>query len=152
MHGNVVATFSEAYQIEYGAAREGAGWCVFIEHIMAEVGYTDFVIQIDRRHRFDSCEFNAIRDHENKHVRAYLSVIDDAKEDIKNSILAAAGTVLPIFVENEHGIDVAMDELEEKLQSRPQIRLMRQRLSAEQEIRNRRIDMHDATPLKDCTY
>jgi len=143
LHGNVVATFVEEYEIKYGAQKFEGGWCVFIEGITAIIGYTNFVVQIDRRHHPDSCEFDAIMEHEEEHVRAHLSVIEDSMRDIRSSISAAANNVLPVWVLDERGIDGAMDELEEKLQSRPQIQLLRQKLSAEREIRNKRVDLND---------
>jgi hypothetical protein len=143
LHGNVVATFAEEYEIEYGAQRSNGGWCVFIENITAFVGYTDFVVQIDKRHPFDGCEFNAIKEHEDEHIRAHLSVIDDEKEEIEMSIMAAADNILPVFIENESDIERAMGDIESQLQEQPQIKLLRQKLNAEQEIRNKKIDLKD---------
>jgi len=143
LHGNVVATFSEGYEIEYGAERAGRGWCIFIEHIAAVIGYTDFVIQIDKRHRFDSCEWAAIKDHEDEHIRAHLSVISDNRGEIKRAITDASAAMAPVFAADESGIDAAMDKLEKELASRPEIRLMRQKIAAEQEIKNKRVDQND---------
>jgi hypothetical protein len=143
LHGNVVSTFAEEYEIEYGAQKTDGGWCVFIEKIAAEIGYTDFVIQIDRRHRFDSCEWTAIKEHEDDHIHAHLSVIRDEKKDIELAVRSAANNILPVFAEDESDIEDAMNEMESELSSQPQIRLLRQKLAAEQEIRNKKIDLND---------
>ena len=153
LHGNVVSTFSEEYEIEYGAERinagglppeaKGEGWCIFIENITAIIGYTDFVVQIDKRHSFDSCEFKGILEHEEEHIRAHLSVVEDEQKDILRAIQDAANNVLPVFVKDESGFDSAMNDIEDMLQKRPEIRLLRQKLAAEQEIRNKKIDLID---------
>jgi len=155
LHGNVVATLVEEYEIEYGAARvggengeaarspKGEGWCVFIEGITVEMGYTDFVVQVDKRHSPESCEFKRILEHEDEHVAAHLAVIRDEGKNIRAAIAAAANNVLPMFARDENGIDDAMNELETRLQNRPEIRLLRQKLAAEREIRNKKIDMND---------
>ena len=143
LHGNVVATFAEEYEIEYGAQKADGGYCVFIEGITAVIGYTDFIVQIDRRHETDSCEFAAVKEHEDEHIRAHLSVVEDGMGDIRSAISAAANGVLPVWVADEYGIDGAMAGLEEALSGRPQIRLLRQKLAAEREIRNKRVDLND---------
>ena len=154
LHGNVVATFAEEYEIEYGAAkigdngappetRRGGGWCIFIEGLAVEMGYTGFVVQIDRRHAPGSCEFDGIIEHEDEHINAHLSVVEDRQKDIRKAIAAAANNVLPVFVPDEDGIDGAMNDLEAELQNRPEVKLLRQKLAAEMEIRNKKIDMND---------
>ncbi|MDR3208492.1 MAG: hypothetical protein LBT45_01435 [Rickettsiales bacterium] len=143
LHGNVISTLSEEYEMSYGAQRVDGGFCVFIEHISAAIGYTDFVVQIDKRHPFDSCEWHAIKEHEDEHIRAHLSVIDDGIEDMRRAIAGAANNMLPVFVENEDDIHNVMDDIEAELESQPQIKLMRQKLNAEQEIRNKKIDLND---------
>jgi hypothetical protein len=143
LHGNVVSTFVEEYEITYGARRTEGGWCVFIENISAEIGYNDFVVQIDRRHAFDSCEWWAIKEHEEEHIHAHLSVVSDNLDEIKRSVSAAAAAILPVFAENELNIERATKNLELGLQNSPQIILLRQKLAAEQETRNKKVDLRD---------
>lgn len=143
LHGNVVATFSEEYEIEYGAQKHDGGWCVFIERIAVEMGYADFVVQVDWRHHPESCEFKNILEHEDEHIAAHLAVMRDERANIRNAIASAANNVLPVFANGADGIDHAMNELESELQNRPEINLLRQKLSAEREIRNKKIDLND---------
>ena len=151
LHGNVVATFAEEYEIEYGAEKTDGGFCVFLERISASIGYTDFVVQIDRRHAFDSCEWHAIKEHEDEHIRAHLDVIDDEEAEIKSAVQSAADNIFPVFVASESGMDGAMDDMESELQAQPQLKLMRQKLNAEQEIRNKKIDLADkGTRIRQC--
>jgi len=143
LHGRVQATFSEQFEISYGVGEINGGWCLFIEKIDAAMGYTEFTIEIDQRHIRGSCEYDAILEHEYEHVAAHLSVIEDEKNEIRKAVTNAAASVLPIFIEYKSEIEGAMDQLEKRLQERPEIRLMRQKLAAEREIRNRKVDLED---------
>jgi len=143
LHGNVAATFME----EYGLSAEGnpvkGGYCVVLTGVEASIGYTDFKIQIDRRHHPGSCGYNVTLDHEYQHIAAHLSVIEDLEQDIRRSIEAAAISIMPIFVPHDEDMSAALDQIERDLQSHPDIMLTRQQISAEQEIRNRRVDERD---------
>ena len=143
LHGRVLATFSEQFEISYGVGEANGGWCLFIERIDATMGYTEFTVEIDQRHIKGSCEYDAILEHEFEHVAAHLSVITDEKPRIKQAVTNAAASILPVLIEYQSQIEGAMDRLEKHLQERPEIRLMRQKLAAEREIRNRKIDLED---------
>ena len=151
LHGNVVSKLAEEFEIGYKAEEQDGGWCIFINSIIAIIGYTDFDIQIDKSYSPESCEFSMVKDHEYEHIRAHLSVIDDEQDDIKDFIRGAANNIFPIFVSKESEIDGAMDKIQDDLQSQPQLVLMRKKLNAEQEIRNKKIDLNDkGERLKMC--
>lgn len=143
MHGSVVATMIEEFEIGFGVAAVTGGWCIFINQINATIGYTDFVIEIDKRHKEGTCEFDAILEHEFEHVAAHLSVITDELAGIKAAVKNSGASVLPVFIEAETDIEDAIERLESRLQARPEIRLLRQKLAAEREIRNKKIDLAD---------
>lgn len=143
LYGNMIATFVEEYEIEYGVEPVIGGYCVFIEGIKAKVGYTDFVVQIDRRHGEGSCEFESILEHEDEHISEYLDAFRSEKKGIERAIMDAANNILPIFVKSEDEFDDAMNGLEASLQNRPEIKLLKQKISAEIEIRNKKVDVGD---------
>ena len=143
LHGRVLARFSEQFEISYGVGETSGGWCLFIERMDAVMGYTDFTVEIDQWHMTGSCEYDAILEHEYEHVEAHLSVMDTELVEIKKSVTNASASILPVFIEYKSEIEGAMDKLEKRFQDRPEIRLMRQKLAAEREIRNRKIDLED---------
>jgi hypothetical protein len=58
---------------------------------------------------------------------------------------------MPVFVRTAAEIDATLDLLNENLQSHPELILMSQKIQAEQEIRNKRIDQHETgSHLKRC--
>jgi hypothetical protein len=143
LHGDVVSTLSEEYEIGYEIHKTDDGECVIIKSVKTIIGYTDFIVQIDKRNKPNSCEFNAVKEHEYEHINAHLSVIDDEKDEIRESVFGAANSVMPVFIENQNDVDGAMNDLEKSLQGQPQMGLMRKKLYAEQEIRNKKVDLND---------
>ncbi len=150
-HGNVVATLSENYDITGDTTYIEDGICVSLRDVSAMVGYSDFLVQVDSRHMPNSCTYNAVLSHEDEHIRAYLSVIDDYKNDIRSAVSTASNSIMPVFVRDISEIDGALDILHDKLQQHPEVILIKQKIQAEQEIRNKRVDQHDhGNTLKQC--
>lgn len=151
LHGDVIATLVDNYDITGDVTPIEDGFCVALKSVSATVGYNDFLVQIDIRHLPDTCAYNAVLSHEDEHIRAYLSIIDDFQTDLHDSIYAAADSVMPVFVKQESDIDSALDELNQKLQAHPDVVLVKQKIRAAEEIRNKRIDANDdGTRIKQC--
>ncbi len=143
LHGNVIATLDDNYDIIADITSIEDGFCVAIKSVNASVGYSNFLVQIDMRHSPYSCSYNAILAHEDGHIRAYLSVIDDFADELKTSVYAAADSITPIFVKSSSDISAAVDELNAELQAHPDLILIKQKINAAQEIRNKRVDQND---------
>lgn len=152
LHGDVIATLVDNYEITSDITSIEDGFCVGLKSIEATIGYTDFLIQIDISHKPESCSYNAVLSHEDEHIRAYLSVIDDNQDLLKQSIMSAANSVIPIFVKEQKDIEPAIDKLNEQIQKHPDIILLKQRIKAEEEIRNKHIDQNETgETLKKCS-
>ena len=143
LHGNVLATLVDNYDIVADITNIEDGYCVSLKSVDATVGYSNFLVQIDIRHMPESCTYNAILSHEDQHIRAYLSVIDDFTPELMNAVYTAADSITPIFVQNASDIDAAITELNAELQAHPDLILVKQKIKAAEEIRNKRVDQHD---------
>ena len=151
LHGNVVATMVDNYDIVADITNIEDGYCVALKSVEAVVGYSNFLVQIDIRHSPNTCAYDAVLGHEDQHIRAYLSVIDDYKKELQDSIYSAADSITPIFVRNEEDIDAAVSELNAELQAHPDLILIKQKIKAAEEIRNKKIDENnDNSALKKC--
>ena len=151
LHGNVVATLVNNYDIVADITSVDGGYCVGLKSIEATIGYDDFLIKIDKRHKPETCSYNAILEHENKHINAYLSVIEDNKPDLYKSLYSAADSIIPIFVDNQSDIEYAIEQLNNELQSHPEIVLIIQKIHADEEIKNKYVDrQEDYSELKKC--
>ena len=141
-HGNVVATFVDEYDVSADIHKlpDNSGFCVGIKNIDAVIGYSEFLVKIDMRHKFGSCSYNTVLSHEDEHINAYISIINDFQNDLKKSLNMAANSITPIFVKNKNDIDLTIDNLHHKLQNHPELILVKQKISAAQELRNAKID------------
>ncbi len=150
-HGNVLATLVDNYELITDMKNVDGGTCVWLKKVKAQVGYKDFLVHIDARHTPESCGYNAILNHEKKHIAAYMSVMDDMKKDIKVAIADAADFVMPVFVPYGGNFAKVIDGMNMELRAHPNLILMKQRIQAAQEIRNNQIDIHEnGADLTNC--
>ena len=150
-HGNVIATLVDNYDITGDITPIEDGFCVALKSVDAVVGYSDFLVQIDNRHRRGTCSYDAILMHEDEHIRAYLSVIDEMTPELEGAVRSAANSVMPVFVRDTGDIDAAIDELNHRLQSHPDLILINRRIRAAEEIKNKTVDAHDdGSRLRGC--
>lgn len=151
LHGDVIATMVDNYEITTDITSIEDGFCVALKNVDAVIGYSDFLVQIDISHKPNSCSYNAILQHEDEHIRAYLSIIEDSTDLLKQSVMSAADSITPIFVKNQHDIESAIDKMNEKIQNHPDIILLKQHIKADEEIRNKHVDQNDTgETLKKC--
>ena len=140
LHGITETSFIEKYEIDFNIIPESDGYCVVINGVDVVVGYENFLIKIDKSHK-----------HEEKHIDAYLSILKDMEPDIKNSVFNAINSVMPMFAPNIPAIDDLLDEFYKKMENHPELVLLNQKISAAQDIRNKRIDQdEDNYELKRC--
>lgn len=151
LHGNVVATLLDNYDIVADITSIEDGFCVGLKSVDATIGYSEFLVKIDISHVPNTCSYDAILSHEDAHIRAYLSIIDDYEKDLYSAVYAAADSIMPIFVSDASGIDAAIDEINARLQSHPDLVLIKKKITADEEIKNKRVDIHDTgDSLRKC--
>lgn len=151
LHGKVIATLTDEFDITSDITSIEDGFCVALKSVDVTIGYSDFLVQVDISHKSDTCSYNAIIQHEDEHIRAYLSVIDDNQYLLKQSIQSASNSINPIFVKDEKDIESAIDRLNDELQNHPDIILLKQQIKADEEIRNKYVDLNDTgESLKKC--
>ena len=151
LHGKVIATLTDEFDITSDITSIEDGFCVALKSVDVTIGYSDFLVQVDISHKPDTCSYNAIIQHEDEHIRAYLSVIDDNQYLLKQSIQSASNSINPIFVKDEKDIESAIDRLNDELQNHPDIILLKQQIKADEEIRNKYVDLNDTgESLKKC--
>ena len=114
-------------------------------------GYDKFNVKIDVRHKPESCSYNAVLAHENKHINVYNEVAKEFFPELKKSVENAAGAVFPIFVKTYDEVKNASAQLKEKFLEHPDFVLIQQKIEAAQEIRNKRVDQNETgQDLKNC--
>ncbi len=143
MHGSVESTFISAYNLYVSVFPVANGYCVSLKKIDAQVGIEKFHIKIDYSHKPNSCSYNVVMEHEEKHIKTYLDIIDEFQPEIKSSLFYAADSAMPVFISDKSEVENAVDLLNEKISSHPDVLLLWQKINAAQEIRNKEIDQNE---------
>lgn len=143
LHGHVEANLIHNYDLILEMLPTDGGYCVVLKKIEALFGFDKFDVEIDKEHELNSCAYNAVLNHEEKHIDVYLNIIEEFKSEIHDSLFTAADSVMPIFIENESDINFAFEELNQEFASHPDLLLVAQKVNAAQEIRNKQIDQNE---------
>ena len=152
-HGNVIATMIDKYDIITDVKDVNNGFCVILKAVDSIFGYNNFRVNIDIRHTPNTCEYNTILKHEEKHIKTYLDVINDFNSELKQSIFNAADSIMPVFVKTKQDINDAILLMNNELQNHPDLILIKQKIKAAEEIRNKNIDKkNNYDELKKCFY
>jgi hypothetical protein len=99
------------------------------------IGFSDFLVYIDRRYRRGSCEYKAIRKHENTHVSLYRAYLARHLPKLRRSAEAAALRIKPAKVRSP---DAGAKYIQDQIQSR--IKPIIDRISTEADAANAKID------------
>ena len=139
-HGKVEATLVENFEIITDINQVDDGFCVSLKTVNAEIGYNNFDVQIDIRHKPGSCEYSAVLEHEDKHIETYLQVIDDFKADLQRSVYNAADSIMPVLVRSKNSVDSVLNKMHDDLIKHPDLVLIKQKIHAAEEIQNKQVD------------
>jgi len=151
LHGHVTATMIDDYDIVVDIIPTNGGYCVYLKNVDSNIGYNEFDVKIDAGHIPGSCSYNAVLEHEDKHIQAYLSVIIDLNKELRNAVFDAANSIMPVFVNKKEDIDTVVENMNYEMQKHPELVLIKQKINAAQEIRNKRVDQNeDNSSLRAC--
>ncbi|MCL2369439.1 MAG: hypothetical protein FWC83_02070 [Alphaproteobacteria bacterium] len=142
-HGIVEARLSEQIILSKQSIVVPGGRCVSLVSVDAVIGFSEFVVKIDESYTPGTCEFDVIMNHEQEHIRANLSVMQNMSEEWRRALELASNSVMPIFVPAAQSPDHADEVFIRAIQSHPSIVLVRQRTESEKDFRNRQVDMRD---------
>ena len=93
-----------------------ARYCVFLKNINATFGFRDFEVIINEKRKKDSCEYNAVLEHENQHIKDANNVLKNSLPEIQNTFIKIAKSVDPIYVENTDDVPYAYEKIKKQTQ------------------------------------
>jgi hypothetical protein len=114
---------------------KGGRYCAEPVTYDLSIGYSDFLVYIDRKYRRGSCEFRAILNHENAHVALYRGYLTRYLPTIRRLARNAAGGVRPVVVSTP---DLGAKYIQDRVQRR--IVPLIKKLNKEADASNARID------------
>ena len=86
--------------------------CAFPQSITVEIGYPEFTIWVDRRYRRGTCEYQAILDHEQDHIRIYREQLRLFIDGFRQKIASVIRQQRPAFATSA---DIAVDQVKNQL-------------------------------------
>ncbi|MBL6941731.1 MAG: hypothetical protein ISR53_06185 [Rhodospirillales bacterium] len=117
----------------------GGGYCAQPVSYDLTIGFSDFLVHIDRQYRRGSCEFAAIRDHEISHVTLFRSNLSRYMPIIRREARNAAASVRSVTVRDP---DSGAERLQDQMQRR--MNPLISKLNREADSSNARIDTPDS--------
>ena len=90
-------------------------FCVYLESVDATVGFEDFEITIDEKYEKGSCEYNAVLEHENQHIKDSKKALDKVFPEIEDALKNVADSIMPIYVEDVDALPYAVDQIMEQI-------------------------------------
>ncbi len=75
-------------------------FCLVLADVTAVLGYTRTTVYVDRRYRRGTCEFNAILDHENTHVKINREMLKRSAPGLKAALEKAVTRVSALVADN----------------------------------------------------
>lgn len=94
----------------------GGRHCATPETFEMNIGFSDFLVYIDRRYRRGTCEYRAIREHENTHVSLYRAYLARYLPELRRRADAAARRIKPARVASpEAGAKYIQDQMQSRI-------------------------------------
>lgn len=113
----------------------GGRYCASPESFEMNIGFSDFLVYIDRRYKRGTCEYRAIRKHENTHVSLYRAYLARHLPELRSRAEIAARRIKPAVVGSTDG---GAKYIQDKMQS--SIKPIIDRISREADAANAKID------------
>lgn len=110
-------------------------YCAYPVSFNLDIGYSDFIVYIDRKYRPSTCAYQAILKHEKTHISIYKQQLKRNLSYIKQQLRLAARSVRPVIVSTP---DDGTKYIQDKVQSR--IRPLILKLKREIDFSNAKID------------
>ena len=98
--GITKANFGINYAFDIKSASIGQGYCIAISSIDFQMGYRTLEVLIDEKYKPGSCEYNAVRKHEDEHVIIYQDTLATYIPLIRDEVRIAGMNLRPMWVKN----------------------------------------------------
>lgn len=116
------------------------GYCVSIRSVDLDINVPEFVINIDKRLKKDSCAYKIVLKHETDHMNVNKNVIDDNIDNIKRAIKNATESTEPVFIYDIKNAEKIQSEIREKIENFKDVKEIEEKLKSNAEKYNEDID------------
>lgn len=134
-----------------GYAFNGKYYCVFLDSVKVVVGFKDFEITIDKKYKKDSCEYNAVLEHENHHIDDSVKALDKVYSELKPVLKDVVNSVEPIYVEDADEVPYVFEKIEDKIMHDKKIKKLVDEFQEQQSNDADALDEKPDEKLQKCT-
>ncbi|MBR4507599.1 MAG: hypothetical protein IKP24_03635 [Alphaproteobacteria bacterium] len=145
---NVMPFGSFAPKISY--VFNGKYYCVFLDSVDAKIGFKDFEVVIDKKYKKDSCEYNAILEHENHHIADSRKALDSVFQDVDVALHNISNDIMPIYVENVDNVPIAFETIQNKIVDDVRLKNLVEKFKKQQENDASILDGTEDEKIKKC--
>jgi hypothetical protein len=84
--------------------------CAALANVEVTLTFEDFQVYIDRRYKRGSCEYRAILEHENEHVRLFRDSLERHQWEVRDVVEDAARRIPPIIVARPNNAPIILQD------------------------------------------
>ena len=133
-----------------GYVFNGKFYCVYLDSVDATVGFRDFEITVDKKYKKDSCEYNAVLEHENHHITDAKNAFEKVFPKVEKILTDVANSLEPIYVESAEGVPYAMEKISDNIVKNKKLKNLVQEFQKQQESDAKKLDEKPDEKLQKC--
>lgn len=143
-HGHVQTSLLQENGINVNVLSVKGGWCIILTSVDTKIGYKEFDVKVDKKYKKNSCFYNAVLKHEDKHINVHLSVLDNNKKNLYDTLYGAANSIMPVFIRDIETANDVIDDFGKQLNSHPDVVLALQKINSDLDIQNTKVDLDES--------
>lgn len=105
-----------------GYVFNGKYYCVYLDSIETTVGFQDFHIVIDKKYKPESCEYNAVLEHEKHHISDSEAAFDKIYPKLEAALQDAVKDVEPVYVSDADNVPYAIEDMQNKIKNNKKLK------------------------------
>ncbi len=95
VRGLTVGELGVSYGADGRVFKHKDGYCAGVKKVDFYIGYDNFKVFIDKKYKRNTCEFRAVKEHEDEHVAIFNEAVEFFAPDIKKAIKKAVAEIRP---------------------------------------------------------
>ena len=116
------------------------GFCISLRSVDVDINVPEFIINIDKRLKKDSCAYKIVLKHEMDHMNVNKNIINNNIDNIKRAILNATKSTEPVFVSDIKNIEKVQSEIRDKIENFKEVKDIEEKLKIDVAKNNEDID------------
>ncbi len=116
------------------------GYCLVLNQVDTSFGIPEFEVFIDKKIPKDSCIYNAIYNHELKHIKSDLSLIEDYKNEYYQIVKNLIYKQKPKYIKSENNVSDELDKISKYINESPEMINFIEKIQKEKKYKDSKID------------